>query len=131
LLHLTKVAVACGSLDALRERMAGRDVGGVAAIVTRFRPTRHEELVGGSIYWIIKHQLIARQTILGFGEGEDRRCLINLDARVVPVRPHPRRAHQGWRYLAEADAPVDFGGGHELAAMPLRLMEELAGLGLI
>jgi hypothetical protein len=130
-LHITKVAVGCTTAEALHARMAGRAEGGMVRIVTRYRPTRHGELIGGSIFWIIKHRLVARQEILGFAESEDGRCLIELDARLVPVRPHPRRAHQGWRYFSEADAPADFGGGAGLAEMPPKLVQELAALALV
>ena len=34
---------------------------------TRTRPVRHEELlVGGSLYWVLQKQLVARQALLGF-----------------------------------------------------------------
>src|SRR6476661_9787835 len=109
MLHLSKVAVGCATAEALGARVKGRAEDGVVRIVTRYRPTRHTELIGGSLFWIIKHPLVGRQEILGFAESEDRRCLIELDARLVPVQPHARRAHQGWRYL-EAPPP-DSGGG--------------------
>jgi hypothetical protein len=130
MLHLTKVAVGAPSLDLLAERVAARALDGTVRITTRFRPTRHAELIGGSIFWIIKHRLVARQTILGF-EDADGRCDIRLDARLVPVRPQPRRAHQGWRYLQAGDAPADFEGGETLAELPPALVRELAELALL
>lgn len=132
-LHITKVAVGCASVDLLAERIAARAVGGCANVVTRYRPTRHPELIGGSLYWIIKHRLVARQTILGFTELEaERRWAIRVEARLVPVRPLPRRAHQGWRYLDAANAPADFGGGEcDLSDLPRELLDELAALALI
>ncbi|MCA1748545.1 MAG: DUF1489 family protein [Parasphingopyxis sp.] len=131
-LHMTKVAAGCRTVDALRRRQAGRAENGKVAIVTRYRPTRHEELIGGSLYWIIKHRLVVRQRILGFGEADDGRCRIDLDARIVPVRTQTKRAHQGWRYLTGEDAPADFGSGAEvLAEMPPRMLNELARLALI
>ena len=93
---------------------------------------RADELIGGSIFWIIKHRLAARQTILGFAEGEDRRTIIRLAPELVPVRALPKRAHQGWRYLAADDAPPDFDGDDEgLAALPPNLAIKLAALALI
>ncbi|QHL90087.1 DUF1489 family protein [Sphingomonas changnyeongensis] len=130
MLHLTKVAVGAPSLDALCAAMAARTMGGEVFVTTRNRPTRHAELIGGSIYWIIKHRLVARQTIIGFGDDAGR-CAIRLDPRVVPVRAQPRRAHQGWRYLAAADAPADFTGVDADAALPEALLRELAELALI
>ena len=132
-LHISKVAVGCGSVEALRRRQRGRLQAGVVPITTRFRPKRADELVGGSIYWIVKHRIAARQTILGFAESEaDRRTIIRLDPDLVTVRAFPKRAHQGWRYLAPADAPPDLGGGGDgLDLLPAALAEELAALALI
>lgn len=119
-------------MEALRRRQAARLADGMVPIVTRFRPKRADELVGGSIFWIVKHQISARQRILGFGESEaDRRTIIRLDPELVPVRPHPRRAHQGWRYLPPEDAPADIGEGDEVALLPPALAAALAGLALI
>ena len=132
-LHISKVAVGCGSVDALRLRQQSRLLDGHVPITTRFRPKRADELVGGSIYWIVKHRIAVRQTILGFGENEsDRRIIIRLDPDLVAVRAIPRRAHQGWRYLAAEDAPPRSGGeGDGLAELPPLLAQELAVLALI
>jgi hypothetical protein len=138
-LNITKVAVGCAELDTLRERMDARASDGATYLVTRFRPKRESELVGGSVYWIIKHRLVARQEILGFaddestGSGGGKRCRILLSAELRPVRAHPRRAHQGWRYLSAADAPPDLGGDEAegLSALPGAMAAELAALALI
>jgi hypothetical protein len=131
-LHITKVAVGCAELEALRERLEGRVAQGESYLTTRYRPTRHAELVGGSLYWIIKHQLVARSPILRFEEDERGHCLIRVAAGLVPVRVRPKRAHQGWRYLAADDAPVDLDGAtDELAEMPPRLVSALAALALV
>lgn len=98
-------------------------------------PTRAGELVGGSIYWIVKHTLTARQTILGFEMIETeggKRCQILLGPEVVPVLAAPLRAHQGWRYLDSAAAPPDLDSvGAEIGALPVKLMRDLRGLGLL
>jgi hypothetical protein len=132
-LNITKVAVGCASLDILRDALAARGGNEVTTVTTRYRPTRHPELIGGSLYWIIKHRLVARQTILGFDEIEtEKRWIIRLDARLIPVRPRPKRAHQGWRYLTAADAPADFDGGDgDLSSLPPRMVNDLAALALI
>ena len=131
-LNISKVAVGCASFDALARRQAGRLSEGCVPIVTRFRPKRADELIGGSIYWIIKHRVTARQTILGFAEGEDRRTIIRLDPELVPVKAWPKRAHQGWRYLTEVDAPKDFDGSDEgIAVLPPGLAIKLSALALI
>lgn len=139
-LNISKVAVGCASFDTLKRRQEKRLVDGPSSplgksfvpIVTRFRPKRADELVGGSIYWIIKHRLAARQAIMGFADGADRRTVIHLDPLLVPVRALPKRAHQGWRYLDPADAPLDFDGDDEgLARLPPGLAVKLSALGLI
>jgi hypothetical protein len=56
-----------------------------------------------------------------------------LDPELVPVRPVPRRAFQGWRYLTAEDAPPDLGKGtgNGIAAMPPGMRKALAELCLI
>ena len=131
-LNISKVAVGCASFDALRKRQQARLTNGHVPITTRFRPKRAEELIGGSIYWIIKHRITARQTILGFEQAEERRTLIRLDPELVPVKARPKRAHQGWRYLSPEDAPGDFNGEDEgLLVLPPELAAKLAALALI
>jgi hypothetical protein len=133
LLNISKVAVGCASLDALRQRQSLRLAAGVVPLITRFRPTRADELVGGSVYWIVKHRITARQIILGFADREeDRRTIIRLDPELVAVRAFPKRAHQGWRYLAADDAPKDLDGDESgLAELPPELAARLSVLALI
>ena len=132
LLHISKVAVGCGSVDALRRRQEARLAGGIVPITTRFRPKRADELVGGSIFWIVKHRISVRQTILGFADSEaDRRTIIRLDPQLVAVRARPKRAHQGWRYLVVEDAPPDLDEADGVEALPPQLAERLALLALI
>ena len=72
-LNLTKVAFACRDLEALQQRIAGRANGGEVRVVTRMRPKRASELIGGSLYWIVKHRLVACEEILRFEDREDGR----------------------------------------------------------
>lgn len=131
-LHLTKVAFACDSVDFLRSRLEARAAGGGVALTTRYLPKRHDEIAGGSLFWILKHQLVGRSPILGFGAAEGGRTAILLEPRLILVQARPKRAHQGWRYLEAADAPADLGEADAgLDAMPPALLGELAGLGLI
>jgi hypothetical protein len=133
-LHLTKVAVGCAEVETLRTRLDSRAESGETFITTRYRPKREAELAGGSLYWIIKHRLVARQVILGFeDEPEGKRIRIRLAADLVTVRAQPKRAHQGWRYLPEADAPADLDGEEAdgLAELPPRIAAELFALALI
>lgn len=128
---MTKVAVGCASLKALANRQRTRVSDGTVSVLTRFRPKRAEEMVGGSLYWIVKHRLLARQTILGFGTAPDGRVMVKLDPAVVPVMARPLRAHQGWRYLDPDDAPADGESDDGLAALPGPLSARLTSLALI
>ena len=131
-LHLTKVAYGCDSLEYLRERLAWRAAQGPFHLTTRYLPKRHAEIEGGSLFWIVKHQLVARSPILGFGEAEGGRTAIHLEPVAILVQARPKRAHQGWRYLEGKDAPPDLGdaaGG--IAELPPELAGKLAGMGLL
>jgi hypothetical protein len=128
---MTKVAFACRDLEALQDRVARRAVDGVLRIPTRMRPKRVDELIGGNLYWIVKHRLIACVEILRFDDREDGRIDIVCSAEVKTVAPTPRRAHQGWRYLEDADAPSADDDGSGLAALPPQLYGRLAALALV
>lgn len=133
-LHLTKVAFGATSLDQLVERLRARAAAGPVTLTTRYLPKRHAEIAGqGSLYWIVKHQLVLRSPILGFGEPEGGRVAILLGPDPVVVQARGKRAHQGWRYLEGADAPPDLGGGtaEGLSEMPAELQGALAELGLV
>nr|WP_277924406.1 DUF1489 domain-containing protein [Sphingomonas sp. CROZ-RG-20F-R02-07] len=136
-LHLTKVAFGITQIDQLVERLAGRALDGPVFLTTRYLPKRHEEVAGatgggGSLFWIVKHQLVARSPILAFGEAEGGRVAIHINPAVILVQARPKRAHQGWRYLEGADAPADLGGDADgLALMPAALVGKLAELALI
>lgn len=134
-LHLTKVAFGCAEIGTLRERLLGRAGGGESFVGTRYKPKRADDLAGGSLYWIIKHRVVARSPILGFVEDPDdaRRIRIIVAEDLIPVRASPKRAHQGWRYLEPGDAPPDLGDGEAqgLSALPDAMAAELAALALI
>jgi hypothetical protein len=101
---------------------------------TRQVPKRADEVVaGGSLYWIIKHRLVARQAILDFATSpRDGRTIVRLAPELVRVRLQAMRAHQGWRYLDGADAPADLEGEPDgIDAMPPALLGKLAGLALL
>jgi hypothetical protein len=99
-------------------------------------PTRAAELVeGGSMYWVIRGSVLVRQRIEAVERYTDEegigRCKLVFDPELVPVRPVPRRAFQGWRYLSEADAPPDLPPSPAGDELPPRLRAELAALGLL
>jgi hypothetical protein len=130
-LHMTKIAYSAESPASLRRWLESHPQ--EALMTTRYLPKRHEEMVGGSLYWIFEHALIGRSTILGFEQREaDGRWHIRLEPRLIPVVTKPKRAHQGWRYLTDEDAPRDLAEGESAGdAMPPKLARELAKLGLV
>jgi hypothetical protein len=130
-LHLTKVAFGCRTVDALQKRVAARARGGEVRVVTRMRPKRSDELIGGSIHWIVKHRLVGRQEILRFEDRRDGRIDIVVSAELELIAPYPKRAHQGWRYLEAADAPGEDGDDSGLSGLPPLLYTRLAALALL
>ena len=133
MLHMTKVAFSCASVETLERRQQKRLTDGVVPVVTRFRPKRAEELLGGSLYWIIKHRLVARQAILDFATSpRDGRTIIRLAPELIRVRHQAMRAHQGWRYLEPAEAPDDLEGEPDgMDALPPALLGKLSTLALL
>src|SRR3954470_11542114 len=130
-LHLTKVAFGCRTIDALQKRVAARALGGEMRVVTRMRPKRSDELIGGSIHWIVKHRLIGRQEILRFEDRKDGRIDIVLSGNLELIPPYPKRAHQGWRYLEAGNALAADDDGSGLAELPPLLYSRLAALALL
>jgi len=143
--HLIKLSVGSESIESLaewhRSRLALRRSRGEPAELwhrTRMFPRRRDEILdGGSIYWVIKGLILARQEIVALrgvacADGI-RRCDIVLGRTLHPVRPTPRRAFQGWRYLAPEDAPPDLTGADADAftSLPSGMRSELAELGLV
>lgn len=130
-LHMTKIAFGCESAADLRARLERRADEGELRLTTRYLPKRVEEMAGGSLYWIHAHMLVGRSPILGFADNGEGRYWIRLEPRLIAVRPTPRRAHQGWRYLAQEDVPPDMDGGGNDDALPVELASELGRLGLL
>ena len=130
-LHLTKVAFGCRTLDALEKRVVARSHGGEMRVVTRMRPKRMDELIGGSLHWIVKHRLVARQEILRFEDRKDGRIDIVLSGELELIAAVPKRAHQGWRYLGDEDAPSGDADDSGLSELPPLLYGKLAALALV
>ncbi|MDG1003263.1 MAG: DUF1489 family protein, partial [Emcibacteraceae bacterium] len=103
--------------------------------ITRSKPRRYDEVLdGGSLYWVIKGFILARQYIISLDDVKTQsgtKCMIKLDKKVFLTEPQPRRAFQGWRYLENSVAPVDLVRGEKLENIPLELRKELKELGLI
>ena len=121
------------SLERLRNREADREEVRLFH-TTRMVPKRAEELLdGGSLYWVIKGKVQARQALTEIRPFVDtdgiRRCKLMLGDDVIPTQWQPKRAFQGWRYLKQEDAPADLIHGE--ATIPVQLRAELAELGLL
>jgi hypothetical protein len=130
-LNLTKVAVGCRDLGALQARVDSRTVNGEVRVITRMRPRRTDELIGGCLFWIVKHRLVARQRILRIEDRADGRIDIVCSGELAPIMPMPRRAHQGWRYLEEKDVPPQGGDPSGIAELPPQLYGRLSALALV
>jgi hypothetical protein len=129
--HLTKVAFRCRDVEALQLRIARRAADDELRVATRMRPKRAAELAGGNLYWIVKHRIVAGSPILRLEDRADGRIDIVCSAELVAVSPMPRRAHQGWRYLEDKDAPSAEDDGTGLGQLPPRLYGRLAALALV
>ena len=118
-LHLLKLCVGIGSLAELdasinqrldRCRTAGLPA--EQAHTTRVFPKRTAEIVGGgSLFWVIRGQIAARQPVREIRPFVDadgiNRCYLVLEPIVIGVSPRPCRPFQGWRYLEEHARPLD------------------------
>jgi hypothetical protein len=143
-LHLIKLAVGCDSVKELKgwvaERMQTAKKKGLPQHhihITRMTPKRDEEIVaGGSLYWVIRGEIAAREKIIAIEPFRDRdgigRCRLVMQPKVFAVSPRPMRPFQGWRYFTEDVAPPDLGkSAASIAAMPEPLRRELRDLGLL
>jgi hypothetical protein len=143
-LHLIKLCVGCDSVEDLatwiKQRISARRKAGQKPEhihTTRMQPKRGDELLdGGSLYWIIRGQVMCREKLVAIRPFVDRagvsRCRLVLQPKLVLVEPRPYRAFQGWRYLDPKDAPRDLDRAAPGARnMPEELRRELNELGLL
>lgn len=137
-LHLIKLSVGTEDLEDMRRWQAERlRTTGRLFHRTRMMPRRREELLsGGSIYWVVRGQVLARQRLTGIervvdADGRPDTHLL-LGPHLIPTLPRPHRPFQGWRYLAAEDAPTDLADLPEGARdMPPAMAAELRALGLL
>jgi len=139
--HLIKLCVGAESIDDLAawigKKLAAKRAAGLPVEqyhTTRMVPRRAAELLdGGSLYWVIRGNVQARQRLLDIRPFVDDegigRCHLVLEPKLVATDWQPRRAFQGWRYFDPKDVPRDAGvrSGQKL---PPALAAELAELGL-
>lgn len=136
-LNILKLCVGVTEIDELeswvKDCRKGRDT---LDHVTRMFPKRRDEIIpGGSLYWVIRGMILCRQPIADLeavtGADGIGRCRIVFKPQIIPVRPVPRRAFQGWRYLEEADAPADLPKAARADGLSEKMRRELAELGLL
>ena len=104
--------------------------------ITRMRPKRENDILnGGSIFWVFKGLILARQKIIGFDNfmSEDNilRCKVILDRKIILTDPYHKKPFQGWRYFSQQEAPKDreiF--SNEKTQLPLKIEKELSELGI-
>lgn len=144
-LHLIKLCVGCDSVKDLKgwvaERMQLARKKGLPPHhihITRMTPKRIDDLLaGGSLYWVIRGEIAAREKLVAIEPFRDRdgigRCRLVMQPRVIAVSPRPMRAFQGWRYFNEDAAPPDLGKrvAGTVASMPEPMRRELRDLGLL
>lgn len=142
-LHLIKLCVGAQSVEDLTgwiaQRLDEQAAHGLPVEqihTTRMTPSRVDELIhGGSLYWVIKGEVLCRQRLLAIRPFVDadaiRRCHLVLDPHVVRVAPRPSRPFQGWRYLPASDAPADLDALGTAQGLPEALQKELRALGLL
>src|SRR5712691_3935858 len=143
-LHLIKLSVGIDSVadleDWIQQKLKEKKRRGQKPErihTTRMVPKRADELTsGGSIYWVIRGQIMCRERILAVRRFVDKdgigRCRLLLDPKCVLVEPRPRSAFQGWRYLEAKEAPRDLSRAAPGAAkMPEQMRRELRDLGLL
>ena len=142
-LNLIKLAVGVEDVDHLQEIQTRRLK--AAALrsketklfhITRNKPRRMAELIeGGSMYWVIKGFVRARQCILGVEdgiEGETRSgCGLVLEPILVRTQMMLWKPFQGWRYLEGENAPVDVNSDASEVELPAEMAAELRNLGLL
>lgn len=137
--HLIKLCVGTDTVEQLAEwqktpRNPSAD--GLHRHVTRMWPKRAAEVVnGGSLYWVIRGQVLCRQRILRLDEviGADgiTRCGLVLESTLHRTQAALRRPFQGWRYLAQQDAPPDLPASRASDdALPDDLNRALAEIGV-
>ncbi len=142
-LHLIKLCVGVDSPDDLKERISTRihlsrknSTETRILHTTRMIPRRSDDLLdGGSLYWVIKGNIQARQKLLNIEEFKDpegiRRCNLILDPEVILTHFQPRRAFQGWRYLKAEDVPDDLGASLANNELDPKMRADLMELCLI
>lgn len=135
--NLKKIAVGIETIERLRIRQEMLfSAYGKIIHTTRNMPKQKDQLIKtGSIFWIIKRNVLVRQKILDIisviRDDGSKGCEIELDKDLVRVIPTPMKPFQGWRYYMVDDTPPDLNLGNlENEDLPENINSELIKLGL-
>ena len=137
--NMVKLCVGADRVEDLTDwqaERAARIPGWVPSHTTRMWPKRAAEVLnGGSLYWVFKGVILARQPIVALEErrGEDgiARCALIFAPDVIRTEAAPRRPFQGWRYLDPKDSPRDLPVSRATdSTLPEPLALALAEIGL-
>ena len=136
--NLIKLCVGAQSVSELAEGQKKKlETSGIIYHATRMWPKRETEILsGGSLYWVFKGLILARQEIIELreiiGPDEIRRCGLILDKVIIRTEPRPKKPFQGWRYLIPENAPKDICiFQSEETEIPYHMQLELSKLGVL
>ncbi len=138
-INLIKLSVGTESVETLQawqDSPRPKTPDGLPRHVTRMWPKREAELLnGGSIYWVIKGVIQARQKILRLDEHDHgdgiRRCALVFEPEIIRTEAALKRPFQGWRYLKPEEAPSDLTKARaKEKSLPPQLAAALADIGV-
>ena len=143
-INLIKISVGIEDIEHLKRKQKqfisnALNHGAVPEIIhyTRNTPRRSDEMLqGGSIYWVIKRFIRARQLIREIrrinGPKGKKSCAIILEPEIIKTELKQFRVFQGWRYLSLNDAPSDLSvSSISSDDIPEDLVNDLKELGLL
>lgn len=138
-IHLKKLCVGAENVDILYERQCTiRKKFKKTIHITRMFPKKYIELRnGGSIFWVFKGYIKARQSILDIerftGKDSIKRCKIFLSDEIILTTHKKERPFQGWRYFEDKDIPSDIElfDQSKFDSENENLVSELSKLGLV
>ena len=142
--HLIKMCVGTDSVEDLaiwqaRRLLQAKQRGDppVHYHFTRNKPRRADELLdGGSLYWVIRGFVRARQKLVIVERMPDEEgrshCALGMEPRLVRTELRAHKPFQGWRYLSVEEAPPDVSLSIiDNGDLPEEMAEELKILGLL
>ncbi len=137
-LHIIKLSVGVETVEQIEalQRERRKRYGEIFHRTFQIPKRLDEVLDGGSMYWVVKGFVRARQKLVRIDAldppVDGKRCAFVLHPKLMRTELQQRRPHQGWRYLRPQDAPRDLKPGEKAdAALPAELMAELRALGLL